>query len=65
LQQLEIQLANPLPYDLEELNLSEYKHLAPQWHDWQTVKTVCINCAALIFDRLSEQDEEEMPEEPG
>ena len=29
LQQLQIQLASPLPYDLEETNLAEYRNLAP------------------------------------
>jgi hypothetical protein len=57
LQQLEIQLANPLPYDLDELNLAEYKHLAPKWHGRQSVKTVCADCAALIFDRIVERNQ--------
>lgn len=52
LQQLQIQLANPLPYDLEELNLAEYKNLAPRWHDWQAVKAACVHCAILIFDHI-------------
>jgi hypothetical protein len=52
LQQLQIQLANPMPYDLEELNLAEYKNLAPRWHDWQAVKAVCVHVAILIFDRI-------------
>jgi len=55
LQQLQIQLANPLPYDLEELNLSEYKNLDPRWHDWQTVKAACAHYAILIFDRIISQ----------
>ena len=33
LQQLQIQLATPLPYDLDAVNLGEYKHLAKKWHD--------------------------------
>ena len=53
LQQLQIQLANPLPYDLEELNLSEYKNLAPRWQNWQNVKAACADCATLIFDRIT------------
>lgn len=60
LQQLQIQLANPLPYDLEEMNLAEYKNLDPRWHNWLTVKTVCVDCATLILDRivgLEEADE--------
>ncbi|MBV6392720.1 MAG: hypothetical protein KPEEDBHJ_01945 [Anaerolineales bacterium] len=52
LQQLQIQLANPLPYDLEELNLAEYKNLDARWQNWQAVKTACANCAMLIFDRI-------------
>jgi hypothetical protein len=57
LQQLQIQLANPLPYDLEEMHLAEYKHLDPRWHDWQTVKAACVECATLIFDRIVGLDE--------
>ncbi len=52
LQQLQIQLANPLPYDLEELNLAEYKNLDPRWHDWQAVKAACVHDAILIFDHI-------------
>jgi hypothetical protein len=52
LQQLQIQLANPLPYDLEELNLAEYKNLDVRWHDWQTIKTACVDLATLIFDHI-------------
>jgi len=53
LQQLQIQLANPLPYDLEETRLNEYKNLAPKWREWSKVKTACIHCATAIFDRVS------------
>jgi hypothetical protein len=70
LQQLQIQLSNPLPYDLEEMNLAEYKQLDPRWHDWKAVKTVCADCATLIFDRIvgvekpNEQDRDENHEFP-
>jgi hypothetical protein len=53
LQQLQIQLAQPLPYDLDEVNLAEYKNLAPLWHDWQRVHAQSIHCATLIFDRIT------------
>lgn len=53
LQQLIVQLANPLPYDLEEDRLSECKRLAPRWHDWKTVREVCAQCAQELFDRLA------------
>lgn len=36
LQQLEVQLANPLPYDLDGTELSEYKHLARIFHESRT-----------------------------
>jgi len=52
LQQLQVQLAEPLPYDLEETELSEYKNLAERWHNWLAVKAVCIHCALLIFERI-------------
>lgn len=52
LQQLQVQLANALPYDLEETELSEYKNLNPRWHDWQTVKVMCSHLAIVIFDRV-------------
>jgi len=53
LQQLVIQLANPLPYDLEETRLSEYKRLVPRWRDWKVVRQACARCAASLFDRLA------------
>ncbi len=54
LQQLETQLANPLPYDLDEVaaELSAYKNLAPRWHDWQDVKAYALRIAMVLFDRL-------------
>ena len=54
LQQLEIQLANALPYDLEGFNLTEYKKLDARWHDWRVVQSVCADCAGLLFARISE-----------
>ena len=57
LQQLQIQLAQPLPYDLDEVNLAEYKSLDPRWHDWQRVHAVAIHCAALIFDGITGLEE--------
>lgn len=54
LQQLQVQLASPLPYDLEETELAEYKGLDRRWHDWPTVKAVCARIATVIFDRVCE-----------
>lgn len=58
LQQLQIQLANPLPYDLEATRLAEYKNLAPKWQDWNTVKDVCLHCATTVFDRVAAREQE-------
>ncbi len=52
LQQLQVQLANAMPYDLEETQLSEYKNLQARWHDWRTVKAACSHIATAIFDRV-------------
>jgi hypothetical protein len=52
LQQLHVQLANPLPYDLDETDLTEYRRLHPRWHDWGRVKEICVMLAAESFRRL-------------
>lgn len=57
LQYVQIQLANPLPYDLEETKLTEYKNLAPKWQDWKTVKDACNHSATTVFDRVAELEQ--------
>lgn len=52
LQQLQVQLANPMPYDLENTDLREYRKLHPKWHDWNRVKEICANIAVDLFNRL-------------
>lgn len=52
LQQLQIQLSNPLPFDLDMNNLAEYAQLTFRWHDWSQVKDMCAGCAVAIFDEL-------------
>lgn len=56
LQQLQAQLANPLPYDLDEPDLSQYRDLAPQWQDWGRVKTACGGIAVAVFDHVCEAE---------
>lgn len=55
LQQLQAQLATPLPYDLDSTELSEYRHLAPRWHDWEAVKTACGRIAEATFEYVCER----------
>lgn len=64
LQQLQVQLANALPYDLEETELAEYKNLDPRWHDWNVVKAACAHLATVIFDRACEQGKDNLNPAP-
>lgn len=50
--QLQVQLAEPLPYDLEETNIEEYKNLRDDWKDWKRVRSVCVELALSIFELL-------------
>ena len=52
LQQLQVQLANPMPYDLENTDLREYRRLHPKWHDWNRVQEICATVATEIFKGL-------------
>jgi hypothetical protein len=52
LQQLHVQLANPLPFDLEQTDLTEYRQLHPRWQDWTRVKAICATLSADLFGRL-------------
>ena len=49
LQQVQIQLANPMPFDLRGTNLAEYKNLDRRWHDWAQVKEACAHRARLFL----------------
>lgn len=53
LHQLVIQLAEPLPYDLEDTRLDEYRNLDPKWHNWGAVRSACGELSTAIFDSLS------------
>lgn len=48
-QQLQVQLANPLPYDLDDTNLKEYKKLKPEYQDWSLVADKCRAIANLLW----------------
>jgi hypothetical protein len=51
LQQLQVQLANPMPFDLEQLDLTEYRRLHPRWHR-NRVKNACAAIAIELFREL-------------
>ena len=48
-QQLQIQLANPMPYDLDGTNLREYKKLRPEYQDWAVVAEKCREIADALW----------------
>ena len=48
-QQLQIQLANPMPYDLEETNLREYKKLRSDYQEWAAVAEKCRELASVLW----------------
>ncbi len=50
--QLQVQLADPMPFDLDETDLGEYKNLRKPWTDWNYVRDVCVEFALAIFDHL-------------
>ena len=51
-QQLIIQLSSPMPFDLPQTDLSEYKKLSPRWQDWTVIRKACIECALQLAPTL-------------
>lgn len=56
LQQLQVQLADPLPYDLDVSELPKYKNLDPRWHTWKNVVTACRQCSNWILEDIVRQE---------
>ena len=50
LMQLQIQLATPLPFDLDAIELAEYKQLNARWREWSAVVAQCITVAVNLFE---------------
>lgn len=44
-----VQLSNPVPYDLTEVDLTEYKGIIPPWNDWRAVENQCRRLAAELL----------------
>lgn len=51
-------LADPRPYDLERMDLSRYKALAPFWHDWRRVVGICRPLGLLLSQHLLAEGDE-------
>lgn len=50
------QLAEPVPYDLDEVELREYRGLDASWHDWSTVAAACVGLAASALRAYADVD---------
>lgn len=48
-QQLIRQIADPRPYDLDEVDLREYKALSTQWQTWDNVAQQCNHMAVELL----------------
>lgn len=44
-----VKLSDPDPYDLTEIDLSEYKGIIPPWNDWRAVQRQCRALAAALL----------------
>lgn len=47
------QLAEPLPFDLSSVDLSEYRRLSPRWQSWDAVAEQCRRVAVRVLDQLT------------
>ena len=45
-------LSDPRPFDLESVDLGNYKGLVPEWRDWSRVVRVCQTIGRKLTDRL-------------
>lgn len=54
--QLARQLAEPLPYDLSEVDLRHYRSLQARWQDWTTVADACRALSVALLDALAEEE---------
>lgn len=44
-----VKLSSPDPYDLTELDLSEYKGIVAPWNDWRAVESQCRSLALALL----------------
>ncbi len=52
--QLARQLAEPKPYDLDNVDLSRYRKLVDRWRTWDAVKAACRDLATAMLARAAE-----------
>lgn len=51
--QLAKQLAEPRPYDLDDVDLARYRKLVPEWRTWSAVEAACRTLAAAMLDEAA------------
>lgn len=49
------QLASPLPFDLDDVDLRHYRELERRWQDWRAVRHHLVDLAARTGDALAEK----------
>lgn len=54
--QLARQLAAPMPYDLDQTELSAYKQLSARWQDWNAVRDQLAALAVALLDETIARD---------
>jgi hypothetical protein len=52
-QQLIVQLSSPMPFDLSQTDLSEFKKLSSRWQDWSVIRKACAECALQLAPTLA------------
>jgi len=45
-------LSEPKPIDLAKVDLSHYKALAPEWHDWNRTREICKKFGLLLGEKI-------------
>jgi hypothetical protein len=45
----------PRPYDLDTVDLAEYKNLVPAWRDWAAVTDQCRRVGTLMANAVATQ----------
>jgi hypothetical protein len=51
-----VKLANPDPYDLTDVDLSEYKGIVEPWNDWRAVEAQCRALAVTLLEPSAQVD---------
>lgn len=53
--ELMVRLADPQPFDRDEVDLDQYKGLVPEWRTWPTVVTATTRVSVLVADAIRTQ----------